>query len=838
MGRKIGTALFVVTLLLAVPLGGAGAHGQALATNPDPRLPPGAAGTIDPSTYLRLRAEAIARLRGLPYSDPGARVRALQALDRQEQALLAIQGPHTPATAWTPLGPAPIPNGQTSPSVPVSGRVTAIAIHPLTPTIVYVGTAQGGLYRTLNGGTTWTALMDDAQTLAIGAITIDPLHPSIVFVGTGEGNLSADSFFGVGLYRITQADSAPVLAGPFDARIAGTGTLAENGHAFLGTAITKIVVDPSDDNRVFVGNTQGVSAKSADFAAVRADFGLYFSPNAQAAAPTFSRVNGLPGGGLGAVSDIVYEPGSSNNLLVGEQDLNYAGANDGIYRTTTAALASQSLPISPVFTQTYSAGGSTFMNFRLAINRVGPTVTVVAARGGFSDNGQLLKSTDGGQTWPTTIGTFAGQIGFCDGQCWYDIALAMDPGNANKLYLGGSADGAHGSVLVKATDGATFVRSEGGLHADEHALAVAPSNSSIVYTGNDGGIWKSNDSGANWISLNNATFNATQFESLAVHPTDRNFTLGGTQDNGTLWYQPAGTWDRADFGDGGFALIDQTAANTTTVTMYHTYSNQTNNFIGVARVLSTGSASDGNWGFFGCGFGTPNGISCSDAVLFYAPMALGPGSPNTIYFGTDRLYRSVNRGTTMTVVSQAPFPSGADVSAIGLSPQSDNVRIVGLTDGNVWATTTGANPLTNITPVSMPVAYVARAVIDPNNADTAYISFDGYGFTNHIWKTTHLSSGAASWAPTNFNVDVPVNALVVDPTNSQHLFAGTDIGVYASTDGGTNWVPFGTGLPRVAVFDIAIQNSQRILRIATHGRGLWETSLGPSARLYLPLVRR
>ena len=104
---------------------------------------------------------------------------------------------------------------------------------------------------------------------------------------------------------------------------------------------------------------------------------------------------------------------------------------------------------------------------------------------------------------------------------------------------------------------------------------MAPSNANIVYHGNDGGIYRSADAGLTWTSLNNATFSATQFESLATHPIDRQFMIGGTQDNGTNFLQPNGTWTRADFGDGGFARIDQNAADNTNVTMYHTYFNPT-----------------------------------------------------------------------------------------------------------------------------------------------------------------------------------------------------------------------------------------------------------------------
>src|SRR5215471_17874373 len=256
----------------------------------DPHVPPFV--TIDGGAYLRLRAEHIALLRGLPYPDPSVRISAMQQAAQQMEAALAAGAPSAPTPTWIPIGPAPIRNGQTTGvSTAVSGRVTAIDVHPTNPNIAYVGTAQGGVYRTLDGGTTWVPLMDSAQSLAIGAVTIDPADPTIVFVGTGEGNLAIDSFFGVGLYRINNADTTPVLNGPFEARIAGTGTDANNGHAFLGTSISKIVVDPNDHNRIYIGNTRGFSGLNSEGICCggttppSAFIGLYFSANAQAAVP-------------------------------------------------------------------------------------------------------------------------------------------------------------------------------------------------------------------------------------------------------------------------------------------------------------------------------------------------------------------------------------------------------------------------------------------------------------------------------------------------------------------------------------------------------------------------
>jgi hypothetical protein len=229
---------------------------------------------------------------------------------------------------------------------------------------------------------------------------------------------------------------------------------------------------------------------------------------------------------------------------------------------------------------------------------------------------------------------------------------------------------------------------------------------------------------------------------------------------------------------------------------------------------------------------TVNGISCAGGVLFYAPLEQGPpvlGSlGNTLYYGTTRLYRSTDEGLNHTSVSQAL----ATISAIGISPQNDNVRLVGTSSGQIFGTTTGANPLSDMdTGFVIPANYIGRAVIDPLDANTAYITLCAFGVTN-VWKTTTLSSLAETgmapvWMAANTGLPaVPVNAFVVDPLDSNRLYAGTDIGVYISHDGGANWVPLGFGLPKVAVFDIAITpppTGTRKVRIATHGRGLWET---------------
>ncbi len=805
--NKCSALRWGLVLACGVVFGATVAH--AVENDPDlPRFAKPTNTVLSKDEFMTRRAEGAGLKRGLDGVnpvDPKQRISAISVMQAQQAAVAAMPPSlyrNSLTSPWTEIGPNPIPNAQVvaGPQTAGSGRTIAITVHPTDPNLVYVGTAQGGLYRSTNGGAVWTPMMDNALSLAIETIAIAPSQPDTIFVGTGESGFSADSFFGVGYYRIDNASSAsPIITGPF------------GGAEFTGRSISKIVVHPTDANTIFITSASGIGGIGGTVNNVLAARGVFRSTNALSAVPTFTKltVAGLAGQDR-AFADMVMDPGNPDLLLVTEAD-SFGLGEGGVYRSINA------LSAAPTFARTFTAGvGTNLSRTELALHRsAGGVVTVYAASG--LSNGTLHRSIDGGATWTQTIAN-----SFCNPQCFYDIAVAVDPTNAATVYLGGSPT----LVFGRSTNsGATFTNNAAtasGLHGDSHAIAVAPSLPSTIYFGSDGGIYKSIDGGSTWVSLNNTTFRATQFMSVAVHPVDPNFSIGGTQDNGTNFYKLDGSWFRADFGDGGYALIDQSSTNTTMVNMYHTYFNSTT-LKGYAFVPSVASATEGAWTFRGCNGSAGNGIPCGGAVLFYAPLEQGPGSPNTVYYGANILYRSSDTGLTHTAVSQNLTTA---ISAIGISPQNDNVRIVGQANGGLFGTTTGSATLTNLdTGNVVPNNFIARAVIDPNNVDTAYVTLSAFGVSN-VWRTTNLSNATPIWTAVvgsgaNVLPQVPVSAFLVDPINSAHLYAGTDIGVYVSTDGGVNWLPFGTGLPRVAVFDMA-KTSVGLIRIATHGRGMWQ----------------
>jgi photosystem II stability/assembly factor-like uncharacterized protein len=676
-----------------------------------------------------------------------------------------------PSVATDPLraiGPTPVNGGQTAGNTRgnVSGRITSLAVDPRNSNTVYLGAAQGGVWRSTDSGQSWTPLTNDAPTQATGAIAIDPTNSNVIYVGTGEGNLSGDTFFGMGILKSTDG---------------GNSWKQFAANTFLGCGINKIVVDPRNPNNVYASSTFSFGGLSSDPNPQIALSGIYKSTDG---GQTFNRSLIVTGQiSIGAFGyDIEMDPTNSQIL--------YATLEaEGVYKTvnggTTWSKLSGGLPTNG------------FGRSDIGLSRSNPSVIYATFES--LNTGDILdfyKSTNGGDSW-TVINKPRGDF-TC--QCSYDQTIEVDPSNPDNVYFGGV-------WISRSTDGGqNWVDISNNTHADYHAIAFAPSNPRKMFVGNDGGVWVSNDAG-NSFSNANTNLSITQFQSISIHPTNPNITIGGTQDNGTEMFVGTDAWKHADDGDGGFARIDPINPGT----MYHTFFNA-RGLIGPARSDAGGAL--GSWRL------VRNGINQSDDVLFYAPFELDPVNQDTLYFGTFRLYRSTDKGENwMSLSGKLSRQNRQVISAIGIAKGAP-VVYTGATDGSVFVTKDNGANFQDVTD-NLPQRYVSDVIVDSKDPNTVYVTLSGFR-SGHVYKST---TGGGNWQDLTANLpDIPANAFAINPNDSNNLFVGTDLGLFETMDGGKSWTRI-PGMPMVAVFDIDVNQKLGILRAATHGRGVYETKL-------------
>ncbi|HZN11445.1 MAG TPA: hypothetical protein VFC61_07200, partial [Blastocatellia bacterium] len=471
----------------------------------------------------------------------------------------------------------------------------------------------------------------------------------------------------------------------------------------------------------------------------------------------------------------------------------------------------------------------------------------------------IFKSADGGATWTQATRP---QV---QGQANYNLALAVDPIDANVVYYGTSANNNNnGGTLWRSRNGGTTWTDlsrgngvTGGLHADTHAITISPTNRDVLFTANDGGVWRTANATADqvgWTSLNQ-TLSLTQFQSIAQHPTDPNILIGGTQDNGTSRYAGDTTWVLSSGGDGGYTLIDQSNP----LVMYHTFYNLNNSGGRSAemgpQISTNGGRTWSDRGCFGCA-ARPGNLNPADRVGFYAPMALHAGftaapTGNVIYFGTHRLYRTADQGVTWTGLGPSADNFGQDLtkgsgrlSAIAAHPTLNGgvppgeVVWAGTGDGKVQVSVNagalaGATFL-DVTKAPLPDRFVTDIALDPADQRRAYVSYSGFNTSTpaspgHVFATADQGQ---TWADISGNLpDVPVTSLAIDPTRAGVIYIGTDIGVFQTADGGESWVRLANNLPAVATFMVRYHAASRSLVAATHGRGVYRLTLPAPAAL-------
>lgn len=782
-----------------------------------------------------------------------ARLRMTEQLEGEEARLRAAREARGLAAlapeqqlVWAALGPAPIAEGQTfgTPRVAVSGRVSAIALDPgyngASNQTVYVGAAQGGLWRSLDNGAHWSPLLDGQPSLAVGAIAIDPTNPQVIYVGTGEGNRSGDSYYGAGLLKsVDGGQTWEQITGP-------ASTTAPFLPAFINASFMNIEIDPTNPDVLYaatnVGNTYGASGGSST--APLGNRGIWKSTDA---GQTWRNLN--PGNFTTdrSATDVLLDSRRPQRVFAAIYNLGIyrseQGGEPGTWTKLGGGLPDPGTTSNPVFTRIEIAAGPPLASAAES--------TFYAA---FADSKDatllgIWRSTDGGETWTKLVTPQT------RGQASYNLALAVDPLDANIVYYGTSANSSNnGGTVFRSQDGGQTWRDlstgdgTGGLHADTHAIVISSTDRNILFTGNDGGIWRTNnalDNTVTWRSLN-ATLNITQFQAIALHPTNPNFIIGGTQDNGTNVFSGNLGWQQTRGGDGGFVLVDQSNPQV----LYHTFYNQNNSDGQSAQIGPEISLNGGlSWqrrGCFSCSM-TQGNFNPADRVAFYAPMAQHTGftaaSGNVIYFGTHRLYRTADRGMTWTGLGASSDGFGKDLTkgttgrltAIAAHPRGDNdeeIVWIGVSDGTVQVTTNagaGASAtFTNVTKAPLPNRFVTSIALDANNTQRAVVTFSGFNLVTpstpgHVFITNDRGN---SWMDISGNLpDVPVTSVALNPHDANMIYIGTDLGVFQTSDGGQTWLRLSEGMPRVATFMVRYHEATDTLVAATHGRGIYRLTM-------------
>ena len=695
-------------------------------------------------------------------------------------------------SVWAPIGPSPIDETAIL-GVYGNGRVTAIAINPNNPNIIYIGTAWGGVWLTRDGGLTWTPLFDRAPSLGVGkpgALAIDPINTSVLYVGTNVRDLAQFSPEATqppaGLFKSTDGGASWIQLGS-----AYPPGPPSNASIFFSQWISVVIVDPLNNQTVYLACTSGLF--------VSTDGGFKWTQGA------------APAGDVRSLALDTTSPAGARILYAGVSGVGVVQSTDGGLTWKTILNAA-----TPAVAAALAGGGFGKVVVALAPptplpNPAGIQVLYVTmvGTGSAPPTVGLFQSTDQGNTWNArAAGGLAGIIGSPQFQ-GYSFLMAVDPqspgdGVGDIIYFGAQ-------FQARSTDaGATFA-ALGGLHPDTQAWAFSPQPGpfSVAYCGNDGGLF-SLASGTTFTSHNAGGIQTALFYNLDVErDATASVTLGALQDNGIVTNAAPAvfpTWTMGAGGD-GFAIAHDALSATDAY----------------GRSNSTILASTTNGNSY-AGITPP--WSPAEAGVYLAAVATDPNTAGIVYVSSNQnLWQSTSGGPPWA--KKAPIPGAAN--AVNVAPANSN-NVVVCVGGRVLVSTNalGSFTLKDITR-NLSGQFVSRVAFDPNDPGTIYAVLGGLsGFPGgHVFRTT---LAATTWTDISPPIDLPFNALALDGSElPTAIYTGTDFGVLRSVDGGANWsVLDDIHFPGAPVFDLVFHNGE--LRAATFGRGVFSfvKPTGPS----------
>ena len=693
---------------------------------------------------------------------------------------------------WRAIGPANM-----------GGRVTAIAGIPGDPSTYYVAGADGGLFKTTNGGVTFEDLFTDQRSYSVGAIAIAPSDQNVIWLGSGEGDPRNSVGYGHGVYRSLDAGKTWTHLG-----LEGT------------ERIKRIVVHPDNPDIAYVaalGREWGPNEER----------GVFKTSDGGKSWEKVLYINEDTG-----CSDIAMENNNPRILYAGMWTFRRrpwrfddGGKETALYRSMDGGANWKKL------TKGLPKGSMTRIG--VAVAQSSPNIVYMITE--FKKDGTFFRSDNRGDTWRKVYDN--PNINF---RPFYYSDIRVDPNNPDHIY-------ALSGGLSKSTDGGkNWTRIARGVHGDHQAFWIDPMNSKRLLSGSDGGFQVSYDAGKTFDIINNVEL--SQFYQLNLDDLDPYNVYGGLQDNGT-WVGPSNSlrsvgilkrdWKALAGGDGYYAVPvpgseHEIYANLQGGVIFHVDSRMGNvrNIHPYPKI--TGSAGDAifehkyrfNWD---------------------SPILISPHDPNTVYFGGNVLFMTTDKGYSWEIISpdlttndkSKQQTSGGEIYqdntaaefhctilTIAESPVEKGVIWVGTDDGNIQITRDGGKNWTNIKDKikGLPdFSWVAKIHASEHDAGTAFVAVDHHrsdDFRTYAFMTTNYGS---SWTMVSKGLpqDDYVKVIRQDPHNANLLYAGMEHGIFASWDKGLTWTKINNNLPPVSVRDLRVQARERDLVVATHGRGVW-----------------
>ena len=749
----------------------------------------------------------------------------------ESAALRAKSEAEAPAAVWTPLGPGNI-----------GGRTRALLINPQDPNVMYAAGVTGGVWKSTNAGQTWAPIADLLGNITVSAMAMEPGNPNTIYVGTGEGvngaeydgTLASGDFRGAGIFKTTNG-------GANWTRLESTKT--EDFYF-----VNDIVISTTDKNRIYAGTKSGVMRSL--------DGGTTWTRVHNPIGPRGVTVNA---GCLDLAirtdktTDVVFASCGNFEQAIIYRNSDASGAGTWDVSLRESGVGRTAIAIAPSNQDVMYAVATSIQNND---SQYSLYAVYRSTNGGTNWNAQV-RNTDSSKINRAILAAFAGAVAtdcgfdledFTIAQGWYDLAIAVDPVDSNRVWVGGielarSDDGGvNWGLAGQGYANASFEL--GPIHPDQHVIVFHPNynggSNQTVYVGNDGGLYRSDNARAatattpasicnpnsvavKWTAINN-NYGVTQFYNGAVSADGKTY-IGGTQDNGTVLGtddKGVNAWRLINGGDGGYVAIDQANANTLFASFPGGYF--------VKSTDSGGTFGDSNYGLNDVG------------TYFVTPLAMDPSDSQRLWTGGYYLWRTTNsaalwaRGSSLT-------PGTESVSSIAIAPTDSNRMLVGMGDGLVLRNSAALTSTTTTDwAYSQPRdGWVSSLTFDPNNKDIAYATYSNFGGA-HVYRTI---DGGVNWSvadgsqgsggnPNGRIPDVPVHTLAVDPSNTARLYVGTDVGVFVSNDGGANWAQETTGFTNAITEKVQIQVSGGVTSVYafTHGRGAWRAVVNNSGCSY------